>query len=157
MAGELLTADQALIARLQTRIADLERELADKDQNVAVANQSRNIAIANLRRQLAPLYTALQQVFGELETFAPESIAEGTGVGPTGGYWDTWKTRLSPSARKVLDALLQTPHLGSSQLAATLRMDPRTVRDALQAMRKVGILATSAEGKHSLQIPGGGA
>ncbi len=157
---DMLTADQALIARLEARVRDLERELVEKDQQIAGSRHLVDQGMRSLRRQLSPLYKALQQVFGELDELAPEVSAQpaaSMGVaGNNNDYWATWKSRLRPAVGRVIDALIETPHLGSTHLAATLRMDPRTVRDALASMRKVGILATSAEGKHSLQIPGGG-
>lgn len=158
MAGDqMLTADQAHIARLEQRVRDLERELADKDQQI---DQSRHLVeqgARSLRRALSPVYKALQQVFGDIDTLVPEARGAAPSQDPVLGapYWDTWKSRVSPAAGRVIDLLRATPNMNQSQISAAVKMDPRTVSKSLGQLRSVGVLRSNG-GLHALQVPGGG-
>lgn len=156
MADELLTANQAHIARLEDRVRQLERELAEKDRQIAHGEAANRQAVLNLRRQLAPLYKALREVFGELDTLAGDTnvpwVEDPVLNTP---YWETWKSRVSRSGARIIDVLRVTPHLNNTQIAAAAKMDKGTVSNTLVVLRKLGILATGPDNKHSLQVPGG--
>ena len=156
MSGELLTADQALIARLQDEVSQLRRDLVEKDQVIAALEASTGRAVKNLRRQLTPLYTALRQVFGEIDVLDPDA-SEDVGVAPSGRVtqvWSDWKSKLPNSCGKVIDALLLHGPLNQQQICVSARISPNTLSGGtgvIARMNKAGLWTKGSDGKYTLR------
>lgn len=147
--SEIVTGKDALIARLEDENARLRRELAEKDQLVEVERKTISVGAANLRRQLAPLHKALQQIFGEIESLGVEDIALASPASNT-ARWDDWKARLGPSCAKVIDALLLGGEMTVKAIMTTAKMGQQTVYQATSKMGQAGII-TKNGGKFSLK------
>lgn len=147
--SDVVTGKDALIARLEDENARLRRELAEKDQQVEVDRKAIASGVTNLRRQLSPLYKALQQVFGELDVIGGDD-APLPPAASNGARWDDWKARLGPSCAKVIDVLLLGGEMSIVAIATTGRMGKRTVYDATSKMGQAGILVRNGN-KFSLK------
>lgn len=153
LAGTVPDTDDrdAQIAALQREASALRRDLAAAKLDARHATEKADAAMANLRRQLSPLYRALQMVFGELDaagvTDGPASAATAT---PTAGKWDEWKARLGPSCAKVIDALLLGGDMSTQAIKVAARMGTTAVYEATSKMGRAGILEKNG-GKFSLK------
>lgn len=125
-------------------IDQLRRELATAR---ADADKSRR-AMAELRRQLGPLYRALQVVFGALDA---AGVEDSPASGRSSGEWDEWKSRLGPSCAKVIDALLLGGEMTVKAIMVSAKMGPNTVYQATSKMGQAGILVKNG-GKFSLKV-----
>lgn len=138
----------------------LRRELSDAQVETERAREDANRALGALRRQLSPLYLAMQAVFGELDaaniTDAPSEApraaeARASETDPRiKAVWDSWKSRLPPAAGKVIDALMLHGELSPVQLKVAGRMGTSTVSFALAKLNGAGLL-TKNGGKYSLK------
>lgn len=155
--SEILTAQDALIARLEDENAQLRRELVKKDQVLESDRRTIAAGVANLRRQLSPLYTALKQVFGEMEGLVEDTDPTGgSSHGPdsrVSAVWDSWKGRLSPACGRVIDALLIHGALNSQQICVAAKMGMSTLlggTGVIAKLNKAGLLDKNG-GKFSLK------
>jgi ribosomal protein L29 len=135
-----------------TRISDLEQENEELREQVtqlkfqlAEAQRAGSRGLSNLRRQLSPLYRALQDVFGELDK---AGVSEAPAA--SSGRWDEWKARLGPGPAKVIDVLLLGGEMSIAAIALTGKMGKRTVYDATSKMGQAGILVRNGN-KFSLK------
>lgn len=93
-------------------------------QQLQEESQAKTKAIASLRRQLSPLYRALQGVFGELEHFDMEIDEMAVRERAAGNSkWDAIKQRLAPRLQAAIDVFLAQGGLTNSQLAVALKMN----------------------------------
>lgn len=145
--NEMLTGQDALIARLEDENARLRRELAAKDEEIKNVENQNAVAVKNLRRALNPLYTALRQVFGEIDV-----IVGPADVRPSApsGRWDEWKIRLGPSCAKVIDALQLGGEMTVTAIMTTAKMGKQTVYQATSKMGQAGIIVRNGS-KFSLK------
>lgn len=141
---DMLTGKDALIARLEDENATLRRELAEKDQSVTQERQAISVGVTDLRRQLSPLYTALRQVFGEMEGLAGDESTGGPSVSPddprVARLWVEWKSKLSPACGRLIDVLLIHQDLNIDQMCVAAKMGKNTVYRAISAMNKPSLL-----------------
>jgi len=148
----LMTSQDALIARLEDEIAQLRRDVADRDRQLAVARRASEAGVKNLRRQLQPLYTALQQVFGEIDALIDSE--EPTSVAPDArvkAIWESWKQRLGPTCAKMIDALLLQPDMTNRQIATAIGTGRiQTVYDGVAKMNKNSLLIKNGD-RYSLR------
>ncbi len=136
--GEVDTHDER-----DDEIADLKRELRELRSARAVDER----AVAELRRQLAPLYRALQGVFGEIDT-----VDEGRPDGPvapvtnsrTAAIWASWKSRMG-NAGCVIDALLLHSEMNTTQLAIATGRSRRTIPALIFKLKKAGLLVKNGD------------
>ncbi len=154
MAGELLTGAQALIARREDRIRQLERELAEKDQVIADAERHNVRAVGNLRRQLSPLYRALQQVFGEIDSVAPDdapygAVSSSGADARTQAIWDSWKRKMG-AASPVIDALLLQPGMTQTQIGIAIGRARSTVPALIYKLKNAGLIVKDGD-RYSLK------
>jgi hypothetical protein len=112
--------------------------------------------LSALRRQLGPLYRALQAVFGELDVAGVEG---GGGESTTSSstpkvtaVWESWKQKLGSNTApaRVIDALLQHGELNVAQLKVAAKMANQTVYDSIHRLNKLGLINKNG-GKFSLK------
>ncbi len=142
--GDVVETDSPEVVRLREEIALLKHELHHEKQVARQATTHAADAVSNLRRQLKPLYQALQQVFGEMETISTDDVVRDT------GQWDEWKRRLGPSCAKVIDALVLGGEMSVKAIMTTAKMGQQTVYDATSKMGRAGILVRNGS-KFSLK------
>lgn len=137
-----------------TIIAGLREQLRQSREE-ASGYHSESVAttrgVANLRRQLQPLYSALQQVFGEIEGMDLEESPAVTRTPQKSAVWDDWKSKLGGAAAKIIDILHLHGELTQDQLrihVGTSRM--QTIYDAVSRLNKAGIINKNG-GKISLK------
>lgn len=98
--------DSAEVDALRDEVRELKRALGHAESETAKAKQQASRATANLRRQLSPLYRALQDVFGELEELGGGDETTAAPSARTQQVWQVWKDKLGKGAAKAIDALL---------------------------------------------------
>lgn len=145
-----------------TRIADLEQEVEDCRSEItqlkfqlADAQRKGTRGLTNLRRQLSPLYRALQDVFGELDKAgiadADASLPVTGNDARTKAIWEGWKSRLGGACAKMIDALLVQPGMTNRQLAVAIGTGRiQTIYDAVTKMNKVSLLTKDGD-RYSLK------
>lgn len=132
--GDVEGAGLDEIQRLNDRIEELEAELRLARLQAANAKREATLAMGNLKKQLSPLYRALQMVFGELE-------AVGDDMQGGGGKWDVVKQRLAPRLREAVDLLLIQGSMKRTQMAAALKMDySNCTKNVIGALLRQGLL-----------------
>lgn len=148
----LVTERDALVLRLEDEIARLRRELADKDQIVSQERHRFETGAQALRRQLQPLYAALQQVFGEFDGLGgTEALPAAPGAGPsvdarTAAIWASWKQRLGPMCAKIIEALLLQPGMTNRQLAVAVGTKRiQTIYEAVTKLNKAELLTKTGD------------
>lgn len=142
--GEVDTRD-ADIERLTNRVAELEDELDVARAEAKRATQQASRAMGNLRRQLTPLYQALQMVFGELDAVGGGDEAAPSQVGNP--KWDTIKARLAPRLRETVDLLLIQKSMRRKEIAAALRMDyTNCTKNVIGVLMRQGLLIENGQG-----------
>jgi hypothetical protein len=148
-------ADDAELDALRDEVRDLREQLAVAKQAVALAKREAGAALGALRKQLSPLYRALQAVFGELDAAGVEDTATISAPAATDprkrAIWDSWKARLGPTCAKVIEALLLQPDMTNRQIAVAIGTGRiQTVYDAIAKMNKVSLLTKSGD-RYSLK------
>jgi hypothetical protein len=144
-----------------TRIAELEDELRDVRNEVARANSAAlqakrdaTRALGTLRRQLGPLYRALQDVFGELDAAGIEdsapSASSTTGNTRTSAVWESWKSRLPGGPAKIIDALMLHGEMNTQQLAIATGVHRNSIPAMIYKLNKAGLLNKNG-GRFSLK------
>jgi hypothetical protein len=130
----------------------LQRAVSDAERAAERAQEDAFRALSVLRRQLGPLYRALQAVFGELDAAGvaetmPTMTASAAG---SADKWDEWKQRLGPGCAKVIDALLLGGEMSITAICVAAKMGKRTVYEATSKMGQAGIVARNGS-KFSLK------
>lgn len=154
----LLPGPQAAfeIDDLGQKIASLERENAQLRRDVATASlaarqaqESAGLAMGNLRRQLSPLYRALQMVFGELDA-AGVSEQDPAGAPRASAVWENWKQRVGASAAKCIDALIVHRELNTQQMSVATGLHRTTIPKLIYVLNKNGLINKNS-GRYSLK------
>lgn len=143
------------IASLEAEVRELRRARDDAEVEATRAREDANRALSMLRKQLSPLYRALQAVFGELDAAgvtdqSPIGGANGSAGSATDPRWDSWKNRLGPNCAKVIDVLLLGGEMTVTGISLTAKMGKNTVYQATSKMGQAGILVRNG-GKFSLK------
>lgn len=105
------------LLRLQNEIQRLKTELHLSELRREQLEEQNPRSIAQLRRVLAPLYVALQQVFGQMEAIGGE---EGL-ANPS--KWDTIKQRYPGRIAQAIECLELHGEMNVTQLANAMKMD----------------------------------
>src|SRR4051812_35115026 len=100
--------------QLKDRIGELEAEVRMAKSEAIKAKRNADLALGNLKKQLSPLYRALQQVFGELESVGVEE-APGQQIDPR---WQSWKQRMPGRPAEFIDLLLTHGSMSVKQFMA---------------------------------------
>lgn len=150
--GEVVPDVDPEIERLRARVRTLEREKADAELATRRAQEDAARALSMLRKQLSPLYRALQAVFGELDAAGvrDDGPASAASAAPSTAKWDEWKARLGPACAKVIDALLLGGDMTVQAIAVAAKMGRNTVYAATSKMGRAGILVNNG-GRFSLK------
>lgn len=145
------------IKELREENKKLARALQDANVRAQRAEEDTARALTALRRQLTPLYRALQAVFGELDAAgigddAQAATGPQTSAARPSPVWDAWKNRLSASCGKIIDALLIHGALNVEAIVvATGITRKQTIYDSMHAMKKAGIINKDSAGAYSLK------
>lgn len=140
------------IVELEQALRDLRAEVQNANAATLQAQREATRALSALRRQLSPLYRALQQVFGELDTVGVDESADpvSAAVNRTSPVWAAWKQRVSPSAGRVIDALMIHGELNIQSICVAATMGRNTVYTAIAELKKAGVLNKNG-GRFSLK------
>jgi hypothetical protein len=101
------------IETLRTENKRLQRALSDAELRADRAGEDANRALSMLRRQLGPLYRALQAVFGELDAAGVRDDVQAQPSAPgapvasaTDPRWESWKQKMPGRPAEMIDLLL---------------------------------------------------
>lgn len=140
--------DEGEAERLHNEVIRLRRELAIANGEIARAKAESGHALSALRKQLSPLYLALQAVFGGLDAAgADDSPAQDS---RTAAIWASWKTRLGPQCGKIIEALLLQPDMNTTQLAIAIGTHRNNIPNLIFKLNKAGLLNKNG-GRFSLK------
>jgi len=147
--AEVVTDPNDEIEALQQDNADLRRELSRAIQAKRASEQG----LSALRKQLTPLYRALQAVFGELDAAGVDDSGPANNATPrVSAVWESWKQKLGTNTApaRVIDALLGHGELNVAQLKVAAKMANQTVYDAIHRLNKLGLINKNG-GRFSLK------
>lgn len=149
------------IEQLKLKLRQAERDASDAERAAERAREDAYRALSMLRKQLGPLYRALQAVFGELDaagiadvepasTSSPRASDGITGADPrTAAVWASWKDKLG-AAGKLIDALLLHKEMNTQQLAIATGLHRTTIPKHIHTLNKAGLLNKNG-GRFSLK------
>lgn len=137
----------AQIAALKDELRDVRGALTAATREARQAREDGSRALTNLRRQLSPLYRALQDVFGELDAAGasddvpPSAFGPGTAtVDPrTAAVWASWKGRMGAAA-PVIDALLLHGEMTTTQIGIAIQRSRKTVPALIFKLNRAGLI-----------------
>jgi hypothetical protein len=128
-----------IIKGLRVQLADAEESSrADRIKLAQVEG-----GVRTLRSILAPLYSALKDVFGEMNAMGVAEVSATPGsVVPaqSNAKWESWKRRMPGRPSEIIDLLLIHESMNTKQLSAALRCDPRTTAQVIYALNKASLL-----------------
>ena len=131
------------LADLRNEVATVTLELHKERQKTRQMERG----LVELRRQLTPLYRALQSVFGELDATGVEvgnaSASPHDVAAPDArvkAVWDSWKSRLGDGCAKVIDALQLHGPMNTQQLAVVTGYHRTTIPTYIYKLNKAGLL-----------------
>lgn len=131
-------ADEHEVTELRSEIRKLRTALEQEKRTAKQSATHMAHATSNLRRQLKPLYQALQQIFGELDTFG---ASESTDVTPrVSTVWESWKGKLGIGPAKVIDALLLHGQMNTAQLSIATGYHRNTVPQYVSVLNRAGLI-----------------
>lgn len=144
------------IEKLRLKLRQAERDAADAERAAERAREDAHRALSMLRKQLGPLYRALQAVFGELDA---AGIEEEPGAVPRASVpsldprmaavWASWKEKLG-AAGKLIDALLLHKEMNTQQLAIATGLHRGTIPKYIYTLNKAGLINKNG-GRFSLK------
>jgi hypothetical protein len=157
--GNVDTRDQE-IERLTGEVTRLQHEV----QAERLSSRREREAIMRLRQQLAPLYTALQQIFGVIEAVIPNDdfpaqVAQGGSVPGAADLsererrvWKSWQDKFGTGsmASKFIDVLLDHGEMNAAQLRIAAKCGQQTVYDTVHRLNQAGLINKNG-GKYSLK------
>jgi chromosome segregation ATPase len=137
---------QTELQQRSERIAELEEELRrEKLKRSAIENGA-----ASLRMTLAPLYNALQMVFGHIDTINPNGVQNNPVSDSKRAVWDSWKQKLGGLTAKAIDVLMLHGPMNSTQLRIQLHCANGSVTNIVTALNKAGLI-NRVDGKIALK------
>lgn len=144
--GNVEDLEAGEIQRLHDRIGELEAELRQARLQASTAKRSAEIAMGNLKKQLSPLYRALQQVFGELEAVGVEEA----GSPQASARWESWKQRMPGRPAEFIDLLLVHKSMTIKQFMAAAHCGQDTAYRIVSKLGQAGV-TVNAGGKYQLK------
>jgi chromosome segregation ATPase len=143
---------QRAIRILTGKVERLEGELDNAHEALQAAkaqSAAANHALKALRKSLDPIHTALQLIYGELDTAGIEGESVAATAGPNSrvtAVWDSWKRKLSGNRAAIIDALLDHGRMNVAQLSvATHTPRKQTIYDSIHSMTKLGLIDKSGD------------
>lgn len=168
--GEVLPNVDPEVERLRNENRHLKRELDDAQVEAKRAREDSDRALGALRKQLGPLYRALQMVFGELDaagvTDGPQYYGEPAAPSAPGGggldsrldprvnaVWESWKTKLGPGTAqaRIIETLQLHPSMSAAQLKVAAKMATQTVYESTSKLRLLGLIEKDSGGRWTLK------
>lgn len=149
------SADDAL-RELQEENKRLARALQDANVRADRASEDAQRAMGALRKQLTPLFRALQSVFGELDAAGVGDDAPGPAPSAAPAddrvraVWENWKQKLGVGPAKCIDALLLHREMTTQQLSIATGYHRNTVPQYVSALHKAGLINKNG-GRFSLK------
>ena len=139
--GKVDDRDETIL-RLRTQLRESETARLT-EQGWANAIEA---GVRELRGALNPLYRALRQVFGEIESMGVTEASGGNAAPQSpraSAAWDSWKQKMgaNSAAAKIIDILKVHGKLNNTQIRihlGTSRM--QTVYDAISKLNKASLL-----------------
>jgi hypothetical protein len=137
-----------IIAGLREQLRQAREDLAHERQK----GKTVDAGVVNLRRVLSPLYGALQQVFGEIESM---EVVEHGGDPPKiesrkSAVWESWKQKLGGKQAEFITALLTHGEMTAVQLKIATKCGQQTVYDTIFKLNKAGLINKNS-GRFSLK------
>lgn len=141
-AAEVVSDPNDEIESLHQEISDLRRELSAARREAQDAKRETAHALGALRKQLSPLYRALQLVFGELDAAGIDDTASSpvSGNSRTAAVWQAWKDRIGGQPAKLIDAFLLHGEMTSGQIAIAIGIDPKNVAQVVHKLNKASLI-----------------
>lgn len=141
------------IRDLEEEVRDLQRRLTAAEAYATAARREAGQAMGALRKQLTPLYRALQAVFGELDAVDVEDAT--TGPNPSlnprvSKVWESWKMKLGGQCAKVIDTLLTHGEMNTTQLAIAVGTRRQNIPNLIYKLNQAGLLNKNG-GRFSLK------
>lgn len=134
-------ADRDRLAYLEEEVERLTAALADSKMELSRVKREQGQSIAMLRQQLSPLYKALQDVFGEMDTIGGSETVAVNVTGNGNSKWEFWKKRYGGRIAEAIDLLTIQGSMNSKQLSHALRCDPRTLaKSVIYPMNQSGLI-----------------
>jgi len=142
-------------AELRREIRRLERELDSTTEalkNSLKLQKESQRALISLRRQLAPWYSALREVFGELDDagISDSSPSIDNSNSKTNSAWDIWKSKLGGKQADFIQAMLDHGEMTSQQLRVATHSGSSTVPMVLSKLIQLGLVRKNG-GRYSLK------
>lgn len=148
------------IETLEAEVRRLTRAVAAANEDAESAHRDTARALAALRRQLTPLYQALQSVFGELDAVGvemPTTAAAPDGVEPAApanarvaAVWESWKAKLPGKPAEFISILLDHGEMSHAQLKIAGRCGSDTVYRTITKLNGAGLINKNG-GRFSLK------
>lgn len=135
---------------LHDEIRQLKRELSTTRAEASAAKRDAARAMGELRKQLSPLYRALQMVFGELDSAGVSDGVSPAATPQTSAVWEAWKSRIGGQPAKVIDALLLHGDLNAGQIAIAIGISPKNVAQVIHKLNKASLIEKN-NGRFSLK------
>lgn len=148
--GAIMPDEESSVTdELRDEIRELKRALSQAHTDTATASRDSLRAVAELRRQLNPLYRALQAVFGEIEAAGVSDEPSATHPRQS-AVWEAWKERIGGQPAKVIDALLLHGDLNAGQIAIAIGISPKNVAQVIHKLNKASLIEKN-NGRFSLK------
>lgn len=138
------------IRDLEDEVRDLHRRLTTAEGYATAARREAGQAMGALRKQLTPLYRALQAVFGELDAAGVEDVPATAQSPRATAVWESWKSRLPGGPAKIIDALLLHSEMNTQQLAIATGVHRNSIPAMIYKLNKAGLLNKNG-GRFSLK------
>lgn len=147
MAGEIAIydphgADASELSELRAANKELAAALRRANQDAAQARTESARALSALRKQLSPLYRALQGVFGELDSagIAEDNAMPSASNPRTDAIWASWKSKFPGKPAMIIDALRLHREMNTSQIAIAIGSSRGNVPPMISKLNKAGLL-----------------
>jgi hypothetical protein len=143
------------IVQLEQEVDELREALSTAHAETVQAKAEAALAVRELRRQLSPLYRALQVIFGEMDKVRMDNVDDsgGSGQAPsdrTTAIWSTWKQRLGGQCAKIIDALMLQPGMNTTQLGIAIGTHRNNIPALIYKLNKAGLIDKNG-GRFSLK------
>lgn len=132
-----------IIAALKVDLSQARAEMRRTQRDTAAA-------LGALRKNLSPLYRALQAVFGEIEAVGYSDDAPVAQNSRVSAVWESWKSKLPGRTAQIIDALLLHGEMNSTQLAIAIGIHRNNVPPLIFKLNKAGLIDKNGT-KYSLK------
>jgi len=144
---ERLTQDNIA---LRDDLSEARRTINALESDLEAVRSANTRAVQALRRQLMPMYRALQALFGELDAVAPEGIPE-AGNPKVAAVWQSWITKLPGKRAEIIKALLEHGEMTVAQLRVATHSGTQTIYENVSKLRALGLIVNTGQGRYSLK------